>query len=50
MVLSILIKSTDESVATEISFPHLAVCEQVMVEITFVKIPDMNNVLSQGLS
>ena len=32
-------------------FPmHLAVCEQVTVEITFVKIPDMNNVLSQGLS
>ena len=42
--------STDESVGTEISFLFLAICEQVMVEMTFVSVPDMNNVLTQGSS
>ena len=37
---------------TEMSFPLLAVYEQAMAEITVtsVNVPDMNNVLIQGLS
>ena len=38
------------SAGIEILFPLLAIYEQAMAEITSVSVPDMNNVLIQGLS